>query len=80
MICGGGVEVTGGLSMLAADFRLPMIPKPLKREFREFIRERKGQKRSRGEGGGGRKRRQEGEKGGERDGWDAKEAASELSE
>lgn len=56
MICGGGVEVAGGLSdarMLAVDFRLP---KPLKREFKEFIREekeereeeRRGKKRVRG--------------------------------
>lgn len=58
MICGGGVELTDGLSMLAVDFRLP-IPKPLKREFREFIRERKGQRKR----GKEEKTRQEGEKG-----------------
>jgi hypothetical protein len=43
VICGGGVELAGGLSvggMLAVDFRLPN-PKPLKREFKEFIREGK---------------------------------------
>ncbi len=46
MICGGGVAVAGGWSeggMLAVDFRLPN-PKPLKREFREFIREEKERK------------------------------------